>query len=115
MNYSFFINKPRNNCESIYLHASSLLKFYKDVIVLLPQVYYKRLNVELLLKKQERESNIQIQLEVLKRVIKEHGYIKITQVQKLLNLHEASARRRISRLIKEKIVIRKSRGFYEAL
>ena len=115
MNYSFFINKPRNNCESIYLHASSLLKFYKDVIVLLPEIYYKRLNTELLLKKQERENDMHVQLDILKKTIEEQGYIKITQVQKLLKLHEASARRRISRLIKEKTVIRKSRGFYEAL
>lgn len=114
MEYSFFTNKPKNNCESIYLHAESLPKFYKDVIVLLSKDYYKRINIELLLKKQERESNIQAQLKVLEKVIFEQGYIKIYQVQKLLNLYEASARRRIGRLIREGIIVKKFRGFYEA-
>ncbi|MBI3027079.1 helix-turn-helix transcriptional regulator [Candidatus Woesearchaeota archaeon] len=115
MGYSFFTNKPKNNCESIYLHAESLPKFYKDVVVLLPKEYYKRINVELLLKKQERESRIQTQLKLLKELVKEQGYIKIFQVQNLLNLHEASARRRISRLIKDDTVTKKRRGFYEAI
>lgn len=114
MGYSFFTNKPKNNCESIYLRAESLPKFYKDVIVLLPKDYYKRINIELLLKKQERESNIQAQLKVLEKVMIEQGYIKIYQVQKLLNLHETSARRRIGRLVREGIIVKKFRGFYEA-
>ena len=54
------------------------------------------------------------QLEI-KELTKQQGYIRISQVQKLFNLHEASARRRISRLLKEEILIRKYRGFYEAL
>ena len=115
MNYSFFVNKPRKgDCTSIYLHSKSLPKFYKDIGVLLPKGYYKRKNAKILLNRQKRENNIQLQLQFLKNIIKIQKYIKITQIQKLLNLHETSARRRIARLIKSGIIIKISRGFYEA-
>ena len=115
MNYSFFVNKSRKgNCTSIYLHSKSLPKFYKDIGVLLPKGYYKRKNAKILLNRQKRENNIQLQLKFLKNLIKIQKYIKITQIQKLLHLHEASARRRIARLIKSEIIIKTSRGFYEA-
>ncbi len=115
MNYSFFVNKPRKgNCISIYLHSESLPKFYKEIGILLPNEYYKRKNAKILLKRQKRENNIKLQLQFLKNLIKVQKYIKISQIQKLLDLHEASARRRIARLIKSGIIIKISRGFYEA-
>jgi len=116
MGYSFFINKPKNsNCASIYLKSRSLQKFYNDVVFLLPEHYYKRRNSKLLLKKQERENSIINQLDTLKKVIMDRGYIRIFQVEKLLKLHEASARRRVKRLLKNKILIKISKGHYEAL
>ena len=67
-----------------------------------------------LLNRRKRENNTQLQLQFLKNLIKIQKYIKITQIQKLLNLHETSARRRIARLMKNEIIIKISRGFYEA-
>ena len=99
----------------MFLHLFTLSKFkkiYKEVVVLLPKQHYKRVNARLLLKKQIRDSKIGNQLATITGIIKKQGYITPVQVQKALNLHESSARRRIHRLIKNKIIVKKSRGRY---
>ena len=97
LEYEFFIN-PNKTATSIILYARSLQKFYKDIILSLPKGYYKKVNAVILLKRQKREKNIKKQLKEIEKIIKKQNKIKIIEVQRLFNLYESSARRRIERL-----------------
>jgi len=112
LDYKFSINRGKT-VYSLNLYAISLQKFYKYIISTLPNGYYKRNNAGILLKRQERETNINKQLNKIEKIIIERNQIKVIEVQKLLNIHEASARRRLKRLINLNKLIKKGRGKYE--
>jgi len=112
LQYKFFVYRG-NTATSIILNSTSLQKFYKDIISILPKNYYKRKNAFILLKRQDRDINIKKQLNKIEKIIKIKGKIKMIEIQDLLNIHEASARRRLARLIKMQKVIRKGWGRYE--
>jgi len=109
LKYKYFVYRGKT-VVSIILKSN---KFYKEIILLLPKDYHKKVNAKILLKRQERSNNIRKQLDKIKNKMEISNYIRVCEVQKLLGIHEASARRRIKELIKIGHVKKTKLGKYE--